>query len=198
MTIFYELDGKLYLNLTNRCTNACEFCIRDYDEGISPDINLWIDREPSAEEIAADSKRFDMTKYPEVTLCGYGEPLLRLDTAVAACKYLKRTYGCKIRINTNGLASAYHKTNVPPLFSGLADVFSVSLNQKDAPSYDALCHSQFGLSAFDEIVNFAREAKKYIPRVIMTVVDVIPAEDIAECKKTAEALGAEFRVRAKI
>ena len=33
MTITYEVDTGLYVNVTNRCTNACEFCISKNGEG---------------------------------------------------------------------------------------------------------------------------------------------------------------------
>ena len=28
-TITYELGNNLYINLTNRCSNDCEFCVRN-------------------------------------------------------------------------------------------------------------------------------------------------------------------------
>ena len=28
-TYVYELDGNLYINLTNKCSNKCEFCVRE-------------------------------------------------------------------------------------------------------------------------------------------------------------------------
>lgn len=198
ITIFYELFGKLYLNLTNRCTNACEFCIRDYDDGSYTKTNLWIEHEPSLEEIIKDLERFDVKKYPEVVLCGYGEPLLRLNEAVGICKYLKENYNCPIRINTNGLASFANGVNAAEMLCGLCDTVSVSLNQKNAKAYNELCHPVCGEKAFDEIIAFVKEAKKYIPRIILSVVDVIPKEDIKECKKIADALGTEFRIREKI
>lgn len=198
MTIFYELYGNLYLNLTNRCMNACEFCIRDYDEGIDKNTDLWIEREPTLDEIITDLKRFDVKKYPEVVLCGYGEPLIKIDEAVGICKFIKENYNVKIRVNTNGLASWFHNKNVAKELSGLVDIVSISLNHKDKKGYNELCHPDCGEDAFDEILDFTREAKKYIPRIIMTVVDVISPEDIKECQKIAESLGAEFRVREKI
>ena len=29
----YVIGNKLYVNLTNRCSNACDFCVRNYDSG---------------------------------------------------------------------------------------------------------------------------------------------------------------------
>lgn len=198
MTIFYELHPNLYLNLTNKCTNSCAFCIRDYDDGSYTKANLWIEKEPTISDIIEDSKRFDIKSYPEIVVCGYGEPLIKLSEAIGAIKYLKENFGSKIRINTNGLASHYHGKNVPKMLYGLCDVISISLNQKDAVSYNELCRPYCGEQAFDAILEFASEAKKYIPRVIFTAVDVISEEDISACREIATKMGIEFRLREKI
>ena len=72
--ITYVVGDHLYLNITNRCTNRCTFCIRDKDGGIGHD--LWLEHEPSTEEIIAAIGTAD--GYDEVVFCGYGEPLMRL------------------------------------------------------------------------------------------------------------------------
>ena len=33
MTITYEYGKNLYVNLTNRCPNRCEFCLRTHSAG---------------------------------------------------------------------------------------------------------------------------------------------------------------------
>ncbi len=45
------------------------------------------------------------------------------------------------------------------------------------------------------MISFAADCKKYVPKVIFTVVDVIPMEDISRCKALAMSLGIELRVR---
>ncbi len=32
--LVYLLDGKVYINLTNSCTNNCVFCIRDIKDDV--------------------------------------------------------------------------------------------------------------------------------------------------------------------
>ena len=32
-TITYKVGNGLYVNMTNRCTNACDFCIRNNGDG---------------------------------------------------------------------------------------------------------------------------------------------------------------------
>lgn len=49
-TIVYKLRDSLYLNLTNRCTNDCVFCIRSFGDDLLS-YNLKLDREPTIEEI---------------------------------------------------------------------------------------------------------------------------------------------------
>jgi len=44
-------------------------------------------------------------------------------------------------------------------------------------------------------LDFARECVKVIPRVILSVVDILPEEDIRKCQKIASEMGASLRVR---
>lgn len=44
-TFVYPLGEGLYINLTNRCTNRCGFCVRDTCSGVGG-YDLWLDREP--------------------------------------------------------------------------------------------------------------------------------------------------------
>lgn len=198
MTICYVLGDELYINLTNRCTNKCSFCVRDTDCGISEDVDLWIDREPTAEEVIADIKRFDLSAYREVVFCGYGEPTIRWEELLAAAKFIKETADIPIRINTNGHANRIHGRDVTQEMKGLIDTVSVSLNAKDREQYRKLCHCDFGAEGYDEMIAFTEKCKKTVPNVILSVVDVIPQADIEECRKTAEKLGVAFRVREMI
>ena len=85
MTITYILGGKLYVNLTNRCPNACDFCLRTHGDGVGDAASLWLDREPTREEIWDDLKKRDLTQYPELIFCGYGEPTGRLEDMLWVC-----------------------------------------------------------------------------------------------------------------
>ena len=197
LTICYVLENTLYINLTNRCTNRCTFCVRDKDCGIG-DVNLWLEKEPTKEEIIKDIDAFNPNRYDEVVFCGYGEPTMRLEVLLFCAAHIKKTYGAKIRINTNGQANLYYKKDITPQFSGLIDVVSISLNAKNAEEYDALCKSIYGKEGFFGMIDFAKACKKYVDTVIMSVVDILPQEDIAACQKIAEEAGARLRVRALI
>lgn len=197
MTICYVLENSLYINVTNRCSNACTFCVRDKDCGIG-DVNLWLDKEPTVEEIIADIDRFNPDRYKEVVFCGYGEPTMRLEEILTAAKHMKEHYHVPIRLNTNGQADLMYPEPVPPKFQGLIDVVSISLNAKNAEEYQALCQSVYGEESFDAIIQFAKDCTRYVGEVIMSVVDVLPKEDIEVCKKIAEGAGAHLRVRALI
>ena len=197
MTICYALENSLYINLTNRCTNECTFCVRDKDCGIG-DVNLWLEREPTLEEVIEDIKKFNPKNYNEVVFCGYGEPTLRLDVILGAAKFIKENYNSRIRINTNGHANLVYKRDVTPEFHGLIDVASISLNAKNAKEYNEICKCAYGEAGFDAMLDFAKCATKYIPEVVLSIVDVLPEEDIEECKKIAEKVGAKLRVRTLI
>ena len=66
-SVAYEIRDSLYLNITNRCTNACDFCIRGKTRFVKGH-NLRLDAEPSAEEIIRAAG--DTGKYKEVVFCG--------------------------------------------------------------------------------------------------------------------------------
>ena len=187
----YKLGNALYINLTNRCTNRCRFCVRNKCSGVGG-YDLWLDREPTPQEVI---DRIDApSKYNEIVFCGYGEPMVKLDEIIAIARVLKEK-GARIRINTNGQANLYHGKNVVPELEGLVDAISISLNAPTAGKYDQLCHSIYGAEAFDAVLDFARECVKIIPKVVFTVVDILPPEDMERCQRIAEQIGAEFRVR---
>ncbi len=51
MTISYEYEGALYVNLTNRCDCACVFCLRhNGHKGSIYADNLWLEHEPTRQE----------------------------------------------------------------------------------------------------------------------------------------------------
>ena len=45
--IAYVLGHTLYLNITNRCPCACDFCIRTHSKSVGTGDNLWLEREPT-------------------------------------------------------------------------------------------------------------------------------------------------------
>jgi TatD DNase family protein len=188
--ITYPIRNSLYLNITNRCTAACTFCVR-YHTDFVKGHNLRLGQEPTAEELIKEIG--DPTRYAEIVFCGYGEPLLRLDVVKAVSGEVKRMGG-KVRIDTNGHANLIYKRNVLPELAGLVDAVSVSLNAHDAELYEKLTQPKFGIAAYEAVKDFIREAKKYIPDVTATVVSA-PGVDVEACRRIADELGAKFRVR---
>ena len=68
------------------------------------------------------------------------------------------------------------------------------LDIENEKAYDKLCRSVFGKAAYPAILEFIKEAKKYIPRVEASVVDR-PGINKAACKKIVAKLGVHFRLR---
>lgn len=196
MTITYEYGGNLYINMTNQCPNACDFCLRQNSSGSLYADNLWYEgAEPSKEEMLADIETRSLAKYGEIVFCGYGEPACRWDDMMWLCDKIKENGSHFIRINTNGLADLITGRNAALELDGKVDAVSVSLNASTAEGYEAICHSQYGLQAFPAILKFTSTAVFNVPHVRMTVVSTMPKEEIDACKRVCEKIGADFFVR---
>lgn len=195
MTITYEVGNSLYLNITNRCSNNCVFCVRTKADGVGSANNLWLDREPSVDEIMTAIQKRDLSRYQELVFCGYGEPMMRAQDIIDICKKIKPAHSTPIRINTNGQANLIFGRDITPLLEGYVDTISISLNASNKNSYQALCRSEYGDTAFDALLEFAIKCKKHVPTVILTVVDVISPKDIQTCRSMADKIGVDFRVR---
>ncbi|HTY13974.1 MAG TPA: TatD family nuclease-associated radical SAM protein [Candidatus Omnitrophota bacterium] len=191
--IAYRLDNHLYLNITNRCTNACVFCIRYKSRNFHHKYKLWLEAEPSFEEIMLAIG--DPCQYTEIVFCGYGEPLIRLETVKQVAEAVKKAGKVRVRVDTNGHANLFYDRNVLPELKGLVDFMSISLNAQDEAVYDSICNSFFGKAAFGAVIDFIKEAKKYIPTVEATVVGLPNMIDVDKAKKIADDLGVPFRVR---
>lgn len=193
--VLYDYGRGLYANITNRCPCRCEFCIRDMTRGLGTADTLWLKREPSAEEVIEMLKDWELSQYEELVFCGYGEPMERLDTLLRIADYIKKNTHLSVRINTNGLSDLIHGKKTAPCLEGLIDAVSVSLNQCTAEKYNALCHPKFGVEAFGAILDFTADVQKYVPHVGMSVVGVIPEEDICRCQQIASSFGITLRIR---
>ena len=199
MTIVYRVKKGLYVNLTNRCPCACTFCIRQHGSGAYGSDSLWLEREPTVEEVIAAIDVAVADGCDELVFCGYGEPTERLDELLAVARHVRETCPrLPIRVNTNGLADLIAGRPTAALFAGLIDAVSVSLNAPTAEEYVKLCRPKFGASAYEAMLRFAAEAKAHVPSVVMSVVgteDMTP-EKIAACRKICDRIGVPLRVRA--
>jgi TatD DNase family protein len=187
--IAYKIRDNLYLNITNRCTNSCAFCIRfhsDYVKG----HNLRLLDEPTEEEVKQAIG--DPAQYQEIVFCGYGEPLLRLDLVKNVAQWIKLRNG-KVRINTNGHGNLIYGRNILPELQGIVDSLSISLDAQDKIIYDKICKPSFK-NAYEGVLSFIREAQKFIPDIQVTAV-TLPGVDIEECRRVAGELGVRLRVR---
>ena len=195
--VFYEYGGGLYANITNKCPDRCEFCIRDMVGALGDADSLWLKREPTLDEIKELLDEWDLDRFDELVFCGYGEPTERLEDLLETAKYAKaKCPGLRIRINTNGLSDLINKRDTVPELKGVIDAVSVSLNAKGPEEYLALCHPRFGIGAFDAMIDFTRRVREVVPDVTMSIVGgTIPRQDEAPCRKIAEDLGVKFRIR---
>lgn len=202
MTISYEYEGALYVNLTNRCDCACVFCLRrNGHKGSIYADNLWLEHEPTRQEALDNLLARDFSQYRELVFCGFGEPMYRTDDIVWLVDELKKRVPNlpPVRINTNGHANLIHGRDVIPELKGRINTLSISLNANNAADYTALCHPVQGEAAYQAMLDFAREAKDYVPHVVFTVVDKGTApEEIEESRRIAEGLGVQLRVRSYI
>lgn len=187
----YLLGGKAYVNLTNKCANACEFCIRNSGDGVAG-TPLWLDSEPTAEQVIDAFGKLNPTER-EVVFCGYGEPTERLDVLTACAREFKKM-GYTTRLNTNGLGSLVNGRNIAPELKDI-DVVSVSLNAPTAEEYAAITHSKYGTAAFDAVKEFAVSCMAQGISTVFTVVDTIGEEGIRLSRAVAESLGVPLRVR---
>ena len=193
----YEFGGSLYINLTNKCPNDCEFCVRNIRNGIGED-DLRLTREPTFEDIKEDLSLYPLKKYGEIVFCGYGEPLCALSVLSQVAPYIKRL-GLRTRLNTNGLGGLWNKRkDIPMLISKYIDSVSISLNASNRELYQEICRSIYGEDAFDAMIEFAKGCIENGIDTTLTVVDFIGEEEIESCRILAEQLGAKYRVRETI
>lgn len=195
MTIFYKFDGKMYINITNGCPCDCVFCIRKNGDSIEDNGSLWLEHEPSFEEICEAFERFDKAGIEEAVFCGYGEPTVRADLLLKTAEYIKANSAMKIRVNTNGLVRLIHKGFDVSRFKGVVDSFSISLNAPNAKRYNEVTRPSFGEAAFDEMLKFSADVRDLGIKTAFTVVDVISDEEVSQCKKIAEEMKIPLRVR---
>ena len=196
MEILYKVHHGLYVNLTNKCPCACTFCLRQTMDHVGESHSLWLDHEPSAEEVIAEFAKFDMNEFEEVVFCGFGEPTEALPVLLKVAAYVKETFSKPVRINTNGMENLIWNRDITPEFEGLIDTVSISLNTPNAERYHELVRSKFGDQSFDAMIDFTKKCTRHVPKVVMTTVETtITKEEEAQCRKICEEIGAVYRIR---
>lgn len=196
--LVYLLDGKIYINLTNKCTNECLFCIRTLKDDVCG-TNLWLKNDTvNTEEVIKQLKALKNGE-TEIVFCGYGEPTLKLDILKEVARFIKNNYkGVRIRLNTNGHANVIYKRNIIPELVGLIDEISVSLNASTNELYRELTQPNIVCeNVLEEVKDFIKKSSE---AGISTVASVVHGYkdynvDLKECEKIAHDLGAKFRVR---
>jgi TatD family-associated radical SAM protein len=188
--IVYKIGNSAYINLTNKCSNSCIFCVRDTSEHYG-EFDLWLKKEPTAEEVIGELKNFDGCE--EYVFCGYGEPLYRLGELLKIAEYLK-THGKKVRLNTNGQAELIAGKSVAEKLKGRVDTVSISLNAGNAKSYNALCRPVFGEKAYESVKKFAEECRDAGIDTVFSMVKCDGA-DVVEAQNVADEMKIPLRVR---
>lgn len=190
-TYVYELDGNLYINLTNRCSNACTFCVRNGHDGYFGN-KLWLKKEPAAADVlnAVDYGK----KYNQVVFCGFGEPTEKIDVLTEVAKELKKK-GYTVRLNTNGQGNLINGRDITAELAGCVDIVNVSLNASSADKYCSLCKPRYGADAFDALLSFAENCRDRGINTNLSIVDVIGKDEVAACKKLAKEHNLPLRIR---
>ncbi|MDP2913054.1 MAG: YchF/TatD family DNA exonuclease [Candidatus Omnitrophota bacterium] len=189
--IAYQIRDSLYLNITNRCTNRCDFCIRDRTAFVKGH-NLKLEKEPSVDDILKAVG--DPGKYREVVFCGYGESTVRLDVVKTAARELKKKGALAIRIVTNGHGDLINSRPIAKELFGLVDSVSVSLNVDTEQNYTRICRPEFGQAAYARILDFIKACVANNIETEVTCLD-LPGVDVGKCEEAARNLGASFRMR---
>lgn len=192
--IIYTYKNQVYANITNKCDCACTFCVRSQKNAVGEASNLWHEKDPSVEEIKQAIDTFDFKNYDEFVFCGYGEPTCALAELLEIGSYMKEKTGLPIRLNTNGLGNLYHKRNIIPELAKVVDSVSISLNAPSAEEYEKVTRPQFE-NAYEAMLDFAEEANKVFAHTQLSIVDVLPEEDIKKCQEIADQRGVFLKVR---
>ena len=197
LTFVYAVHGNLYINLTNKCPCACTFCIRKNGDGAYGSDSLWLEREPTVDEVLAAVREEDPARFSEIVFCGYGEPSVRLFDAVKIAEEIKDEYPwVSIRMNTNGHSDLIFGMDTAPLYKDAFDVVSISLNTPNAAKYVEMCHPVYRETAFDALLTFAKNVNNYVQNTLLSVVrQTLSADELEKCREIADSLGVTLKVR---
>lgn len=195
--IVYRGKGNIYLNITNRCSCGCEFCLREFTDDVYGET-LTLLEEPEADAVTrAIELEFLDGPADEVVFCGFGEPTMRLDVVLAVTEWL-RLRRLRSRLDTNGHGQLLNPDVdvVVALVAAGLDAATVSLNAADPESYDLICRPTFS-KAHRAVVRFAEQCVAGGIDTTVTAVDY-PGADLEGCAAIAAKIGAAFRARSLV
>ena len=192
----YWLDDKLYLNITNKCSNRCIFCFKNFKRGVGG-FTLKLEGEPNFEQVVLElEEAMRKRAWREVVFCGFGEPTERLDFLLDAAKWIgqRHSKSTVIRVNTNG--HCYILNPCRDVVGELRDAgikkVSVSLNAGDEGEYNEICKPVFP-GAFPAVLEFIKKARDKLDTEVTAV--TTPEVDLHKVEDLAKELGAKFRLR---
>ena len=188
---------NLYVNITNQCNCDCVFCLRQKKQ-MARESSLWLEKEPSIEEIKTELVKAPWNLIKEVVVCGFGEPTLRMNELISTLKFVKSNYSnIPTRLNTNGLGELANGRNIAADFKDILDTASISLNASTAERYLKLTRAKYGIESYEAMLTFAEHMKPYVPNVVLTIVDHVNSEEeIEKCRQICESRNLNLRVRA--
>lgn len=195
-SILYRYGSRYYINMTNRCPCRCVFCVRDCGPGLGDAENLWLDREPTVQEIKDELLAHDLSDVPEIVFCGYGEPTERFDDLKEVAAFIRNDLHKYVRLDTNGLGNLINGRDIVPELKDLVDSVSISLNAKDEDEYLEVTRSKYGKGSYEAVLQFIEECRKTVSGVTVSVVGgSISQASEDECARIADRMNVAFRVR---
>lgn len=190
----YGSADRLYLNVTNRCSNRCSFCVRESRSGLG-NGRLTGDVEPDLDALLEAVAAHSTPALSEIVWCGFGEPTFRLDL-IRRASPLFRSAGIRVRLNTNGHACLIHDRDVIPELAEVVDAVSISLNAPNVERYLELCRPDPQTVPGDHspqhlwlaMLDFLERAPGSFASVHASVVGhVLGAAEVRACRSLVEA-----------
>ncbi|MBL7169644.1 MAG: radical SAM protein [Candidatus Aenigmarchaeota archaeon] len=197
-SIVYWLNDNPYLNITNRCSNGCRFCLKHFRYGVAG-YDLILDREPTIYEIKREMRKSIRSHYripwEMAVFCGFGEPTIRLDTVLEIADWIKLCYRKSTRLITNGHGYLLNpgRDIVEELQRAGIRSVSVSLNAHDKGTYNKICVPRFGEDTFYAVLEFIRRCARVFDTEITAV--NIEGVDTGEIERIANDMGVRPRIR---
>ena len=193
----YEYKNQIYVNLTNKCSADCIFCVRKKKHSIGASASLVLGQDPTVEEFKRAISSYDFSNYDGLIFCGYGEPTCEVEKLFAIAKWFKEQYNLPVRVNTNGLGNVYNQRDILPELASVVDAYSISLNAPNAKRYEELVRPNCP-DAFEQVLGFAREAIRQKKEVVLSVLSLLSPEEIEQSRQIAKELGVMLKVRVTV